>query len=84
MPAASQGRESHVSKWRVLTIVLVVLGVAFVALGVYYRVTPAGSLPSFFPGHLVGSLHKHVKHGVAALAVGLLCFLGAWMFSAKK
>ncbi len=72
------------SKRRVLTIVLVIVGVACIAVGIYYFVTPAGSLPSFFPGHLAGSLHKHMKHGVAALAVGLLCFLGAWMFSAKK
>ena len=72
------------SKWRVLTIVLVIVGVACIAVGVYYFVTPASSLPSFFPGHLAGSLHKHVKHGVAAVAVGLLCLLGAWMFSAKK
>jgi hypothetical protein len=72
------------SKWRVLTIVLVILGVVCIAVGIYYFVTPAGSLPSFFPGHLAGSLHKHVKHGVAALAVGLLCLLGAWTFSGKK
>jgi uncharacterized membrane protein HdeD (DUF308 family) len=72
------------SKWRVLTIVLVILGVACIAVGIYYFLTPASSLPSYFPGHLAGSLHKHVKHGVAALFVGLLCLLGAWMFSAKK
>jgi uncharacterized membrane protein YdjX (TVP38/TMEM64 family) len=72
------------SKWRVLMILVIILGLAFIALGVYYWVTPAGSLPSFFPGHLAGSVHKHVKHGVAALFVGVLCLLGAWMFSAKK
>jgi hypothetical protein len=72
------------SKWRVLTILLIVLGVAFVALAIYYWVTPAGSLPSFFPGHLAGSAHKHVKHGAAAFVVGLVCFLGAWMLSGKK
>jgi len=47
-------------------------------------VTPAGSLPSFFPGHLAGSAHKHVKHGLAALIVGVVCFLGAWMLSGKE
>jgi hypothetical protein len=72
------------SKWRALTIVLVVLGIAFIAVAIYYWVTPAGSLPSFFPGHLAGSMHKHIKHGVASLIVGVLCLLGAWMLSGKK
>jgi len=72
------------SRWKVLMILLIVLGVALVAVAVYYWVTPAGSLPSFFPGHLAGSAHKHVKHGLAALIVGILCFIGAWMVSAKE
>ena len=72
------------SKWRILTILLVIVGVALVAVGIYYWVTPAGSLPSFFPGHLAGSAHKHVKHGLAALIAGIACFLGAWMLSGRK
>jgi hypothetical protein len=64
-------------------VLLIVLGVALVAVGVYYWVTPAGSLPGFFPGHLAGSAHKHLKHGLAALLVGVVCFLGAWMLSAR-
>jgi hypothetical protein len=65
-------------------LLFIIIGVALVALGVYYWVTPASSLPSFFPGHLVGSAHKHLKHGVAAVVLGALCFLGAWMLSAKE
>ena len=65
-------------------VVLIVIGVALVALAIYYWVTPAGSLPSFFPGHLAGSAHKHVKHGVLALMVGAVCLLGAWMLSGKS
>jgi hypothetical protein len=71
------------SRWRILTIVLAVLGVAFIALAIYYWVTPAGSLLSFVPGYMADSAHKHVKHGVAALVVGILCLMGAWMLSAK-
>jgi hypothetical protein len=71
-------------KWRVLMVLLIIAGVALVALAIYYWVTPAGSLPSFFPGHLVGSAHKHVKHGVAALLLGIVCFLGAWMLSGRR
>ena len=29
-------------------------------------------------------MHKHIKHGVASLIVGVLCLLGAWMLSGKK
>ena len=72
------------SKWKVLMVLLIVAGVALVAVAVSYWVTPAGSLPSFFPGHLAGSAHKHLKHGLAALIVGVLCFVGAWMLSAKE
>lgn len=65
-------------------IVFLVLGIAFVALGIYYFATPAGSLPSFFPGYIAASSHIHVKHGAAALILGILCFLGAWMTSGKE
>jgi hypothetical protein len=72
------------SKWKVLMVVFIIVGVVLVALGVYYWVTPAGSLPSFFPGHLAGSAHKHFKHGLLALILGIFSFLGAWMVSAKE
>ena len=65
-------------------VLLIVIGVVFIALAVYYWVTPARSLPSFFPGHLAGSAHKHVKHGLAAGIAGIACFLGAWMLSGKQ
>jgi hypothetical protein len=69
---------------RIYMVILIVIGVALIALAIYYFVTPAGSLPSFFPGHLAGSAHKHVKHGVLALAVGIVCLLGAWVLSGKR
>ena len=72
------------NKRKALMVLLIIVGVALIALGVYYWVTPAGSLPSFFPGHLAGSAHRHIKHGVAALIVAIVCFLGAWMLSAKE
>ena len=72
------------SRWRILTIVLAILGVAFIALAIYYWVTPASSLASFVPGHIAGSAHKHVKHGIAALIAGILCFMGAWMLSGRE
>lgn len=63
---------------------LVILGLAFVALAVYYWATPAGSLASWAPGHEAGSNHHHLKHGLAALILGLGCWLWAWFGSAPQ
>jgi hypothetical protein len=30
----------------------------------------AGSLPSFFPGHIAGSTSHRTKHGIAAVVLG--------------
>ncbi|HML14452.1 MAG TPA: hypothetical protein VK456_14180 [Xanthobacteraceae bacterium] len=57
---------------------LVVLGVIFLVIACVYWLVPAGSLPSFVPGFEAGSTHVHVKHGVAALAVAVVCFVVAW------
>ena len=72
------------SKWRILTILLALVGVAFVAVAIIYWVEPAGSLPSFFPGHVAGAAYKHLKHGAVAVVVGIFFWVGAWFSSAKK
>ena len=69
-------------KW--LVWLAVVLGVVLIVIAVIYWVEPAGSLPSFFPGHEAGSSHHHVKHGIAAFLVGLACFAFAWFNSGPK
>jgi hypothetical protein len=69
------------TKRRNLIIPAVLLGLVFVAIAVVYFVEPAGSLPSFFPGHEAGSSHHHTKHGIAALAVAAACFVFAWFQS---
>lgn len=58
--------------------VAVVLGIVLIVVAVVYFVDSASALPSFFPGHQAGSTHHHTKHGIAALIVGLLCFVFAW------
>jgi hypothetical protein len=55
-----------------------VVGVALIVLAVVYWVEPAGSLPSFFPGHETGSGHHHVKHGLAAFFLGAALLVYAW------
>ena len=63
---------------RILVAAAAVAGVALLVVGVVYWVEPASSLPSFFPGHMAGSSHHHVKHGIAAFLVGLALLAFAW------
>lgn len=58
--------------------VAIVLGIVLIVVAIVYFVDSASALPSFFPGHQAGSTHHHTKHGIAALIVGLLCFVFAW------
>jgi hypothetical protein len=69
-------------KW--LVVLAVVLGVVLIVISVIYWVEPAGSLPSFFPGHQAGSSHHHVKHGIAAFLVGVACLVFAWFNTGPK
>jgi divalent metal cation (Fe/Co/Zn/Cd) transporter len=66
---------------RALAVAALVVGLALIAVAVVYWVEPAGSLPSWFPGHEAGSGHHHVKHGIAALVVGLAALAFAWFQS---
>jgi len=62
----------------------VILGIALIVIGIVYFAEPAKSLPSFFPGHEAGSTHHHTKHGIAAVLVGLACFVFAWFNTGPK
>ncbi len=72
------------TKSRALIVPAVLVGLLLVALAVLYFVDPASSLPSFIPGHEAGSSHHHVKHGIAALLLGLGCFVFAWFQSGPQ
>ena len=69
-------------KW--LVPLAVVVGIILIVIGIVYFAEPASSLPSFFPGHEAGSAHHHVKHGIAAILVGLACFAFAWFNTGPK
>jgi cytochrome b len=58
--------------------VAILLGLAFAVVAIVYWTMPAGSLPSFLPGFEAGSTLMHVKHGIAAAAVAVLCFGFGW------
>ena len=61
----------------------IVLGVVLLAVAVVYLALPAHELPSFFPGQAsptdAEAGHHHIKHAVAAFAVGLACLCYAWL-----
>jgi hypothetical protein len=65
-------------------IVAGILGLLCLIVAVIYFVEPSGSLPSFLPGHAVGSVHKHMKHGVLALGLAVVLFVIAWFQTGPK
>jgi amino acid permease len=69
-------------RFRPLTGLVIAIAVALVAHGVVYFTIAAGNLPAFFPGHLKGSAHHHVKHGLACLTLAVAALIGAWFTTA--
>jgi len=69
---------------RPVVILATVLGIALIALAIYYWAEPAKSLASWVPGHESGSSHHHVKHGIASFLVGVALLIFAWFQSAPK
>ena len=63
---------------RLTVIAMGIAGVILIVIAIVYFAEPAKSRPGFFPGHQAGSSHHHVKHGIAALLLGLGAFVVAW------
>ena len=64
---------------RLLAALAALLGLALVAVGVIYIALNEHDIPSFFPGHVSHpASHHHVKHGIAAILLGLACLAFAW------
>jgi uncharacterized membrane protein HdeD (DUF308 family) len=73
------------SENRLLVPAAIVAGVVLIVVAIIYFVEPAKSLPfPDFLGHEAGSTHHHVKHGIAALFLGIACFIFAWFRSGPK
>jgi hypothetical protein len=70
------------NRWTV--IAASIAGVLLIVIAIVYFAEPAKSLPGFFPGHEAGSSHHHVKHGIAALLLGLGAFVLAWFHSGPR
>jgi hypothetical protein len=70
---------------RLLVPAAVVLGLVLIGVSLVYFIEPAKDLPfPSFLGHEDGSTHHHVKHGIAALFLGLGCFVFAWFRSGPR
>ncbi len=64
---------------RLLAALAGLLGLALIAVGVIYLALNEHDIPSFFPGHVSHpASHHHVKHGIAAILLGLACLAFAW------
>ena len=68
-----------------ITMVLIVLGIVFIALAVYYWVTPADKVPHIISntisGYHPGDKSVNFKHGLAAIILGIGCGILAWFTS---
>lgn len=61
-----------------MKLVAAVLGLILAVIAVVYWITPAGSLPQFFPGFEIGSTRVHIKHGLVSAAAAIVLFGIAW------
>jgi hypothetical protein len=66
---------------KALTVTLVGLGIAFLAVGIIYVAYEAGGLPPMFPGRNPGSTDHHLKHGVISFAIAGIVWSAAWVAS---
>jgi hypothetical protein len=67
-----------------VSVALTVLGVVLIIVSIVYFTKSVAALPSFFPGHQAGNAHHHSKHGLVALILGVLAFIGAWMSLGRR
>ena len=84
VPSRRSNKEAPMSTSRLTVIAMGIAGVILIVIAIVYFAEPAKSLPGFFPGHQAGSSHHHVKHGIAALLLGLGAFVVAWFQSGPR
>jgi hypothetical protein len=58
-----------------IKVLLVVLGIAAVAVGIIYLIEPIHSLPSFFPGYALHGRGYHHIRGYIAIGVGVVLLI---------
>ncbi len=58
-----------------MRVILSLIGVVLLVIAAVYLLVPADQLPGFFPGHEAGVARVHVKHGVIAGVIGIVCLV---------
>ena len=66
-----------------MKLIVTLLGIILIVVAGIYFVTPADTLPSFFPGHAAGVMHTHVKHGIVAGVAGIVLLAVGWRMGRK-
>ena len=61
-----------------MRVLLIILGLACLALAIVYWVIPADQLPNFVPGFEAGLSRTRIKHGAAAAVVAVVLFGLGW------
>ena len=59
------------------------LGILCIVAGIVYFVLPADQLPSFMPGHVAGMASIRLKHGIAAVIVGVILLAIGWFIGRR-
>jgi hypothetical protein len=55
------------------------LAIVCVVAAVMYYTMPAGSLPTFMPGYIVGSDRIHTTHAIASAGAAVVLFFIGWI-----
>lgn len=66
-----------------MKMLCVIVGIALLVVAGIYFVTPADTLPSFFPGHEAGVMRVHMKHAIVSGAAGVVFLVLGWWFGRR-
>jgi len=66
-----------------MKLILTSLGVVLLIIAAVYFLVPADQLPGFFPGHEIGAMRMHYKHGVVSGVAGLV-LIGAGIWTGRR
>ncbi|MEI6058025.1 MAG: hypothetical protein WCQ60_03595 [bacterium] len=71
-------------KNKILVVGSIIVAIIFVLGGIYYWITPADALPTFFPGYDATMTGIHFKHGLGLVVLALALGAFAWFKSGEK
>jgi hypothetical protein len=68
---------------RPLPLIVGILGVIFLVIAAVYWLTPADSLPAFFPGFDAADARPHVKHALGSFVIALILLALSWFLGSR-